>query len=1128
MNYYNENEKRDDGGPVIGNPGAAFKKSSAFGKTPAFSKAAGSIMERLKNLSKKDIAFVAVGMGVLVMAPVAEYMMSKPTGADQLTPGFGQRGDGSGGGGSVYEPGINALSQGSPDGSGEVITPLSSRDPASLIIGSQSSQPPAPQVSFPPKTDYRDSMKDSARAAFGEATKAAGIPTVIPRMQSSLRGMGSFFSGGENSRTTGNLSGGKIIDDARNASGKAASRSMVGPVGAYGYKGVASSVPNSSSKGAFEKLRGQADKAAGNFNGDSSIRSLDKAAADSVDIGRGSGGMGGGAEGEKYRSPSGSSVRDSKNSSGESLEQSLAKKRAEKALEWEFYKKYEIPKKIIEAVLGGFTSALTDFVKDVTTSAFGMQPPPAAKCWVPLVCSNTSECNTIAVKQFQSETWWNNHTYTEICRLGGGPTVVKTIVGKESAVSQQTWCPCNGVTPGPTPAPGAGPSGPGGDNSGPSGPGGGNTNPSGPGGGNNGPSGPGAPAAGPSVKKTFSGYDEALKMMLTDIQAGVKATEPKVLLENSKKVAGGFTNLKLNLIANEVASAKQAELADYRNRIDDAQVKVFNVQRDYNEFKSKYDKVVEAANNGTLKFRSTDIGGYSGSAVITPEIKQFINDKHKTLISADKLVTEANKDMKLNGRAFEAYTSQAGYTAGRAGNLSKDYTDSVLKSANALQDELGNIKDPSAERNTIIKAFKTLSGIDHPTIQPVVAPPAAGAPVVVAMNTSGPVVYRDAAAAQEEALIYSAYLWRGLPADAPLKDGELNDSQAIKDEQAAWELASPVKKMTAEEIVSNDNLRDGSMLAPFLRSSMEIPGDVKISASYPSAALNRLETLTSLVKTVRDYLISLKIDIDNPTGGAQPQQPQPPASTPQPGPAAGDQALAARKTAILANARLTNSEYDAATAVNKRLGNGTNAQYAKADYKNMTASKTEINRLVGVLSAADVKPTKEKLDELELHLGNFNKSYRDFQTHAKAAGGSVAAMPQPQPQIIINNNVQGGHGGGGGSAVVNNNTVVNPPQQAQPAAPPKPVSAPKEFSLKMNGGTFMKLTTANNSGESAVYSGSYREGMKALYKYEVVCVRSGKVFVIKQMQATMALFTTQWTWGGPKPVPVASPPPECR
>src|SRR3990167_9217018 len=100
------------------------------------------------------------------------------------------------------DPGINGLSPGSPDGSGEVITPLSSRDPMSLILGAQPAAAVMPPPSAPPTTSYRDAMKESGRAAFTEASKSAGAPTVIPRIQSALRGIASFGGDSGGSRTS--------------------------------------------------------------------------------------------------------------------------------------------------------------------------------------------------------------------------------------------------------------------------------------------------------------------------------------------------------------------------------------------------------------------------------------------------------------------------------------------------------------------------------------------------------------------------------------------------------------------------------------------------------------------------------------------------------------------------------------------------------------------------------------------------------------------------------------------------------------------------------------------------------------------------------------------------------------
>ena len=90
MNFYNEDEDKD-GAPVLPKSASPFKKTSPFGKMPSFSRAQGSIIDRLKNLSRKDMAFVGIGLSVLVMAPVAEYMMSQPPEKTMLTSGFGTR-----------------------------------------------------------------------------------------------------------------------------------------------------------------------------------------------------------------------------------------------------------------------------------------------------------------------------------------------------------------------------------------------------------------------------------------------------------------------------------------------------------------------------------------------------------------------------------------------------------------------------------------------------------------------------------------------------------------------------------------------------------------------------------------------------------------------------------------------------------------------------------------------------------------------------------------------------------------------------------------------------------------------------------------------------------------------------
>lgn len=571
MNFYNdeENEKKA-GAPVLPRAASPFKKTSAFGKTPLFSRAAGGIMDRLKNLSRRDMALVGLGLSVLVMVPVAEYMMSQPSTDNVLEGGWGGKEKL---GSMPYEPGINGLSQGSSDGSGEVITPLSSRDPMSLILGSQSAQPAvAAPVYTPPASSMRDAMRDAGREAFSAATKSAGAPTVIPKMAAGLRGMSSFFGGGESSRTQGSLGGGKIIDDARSASSKAAKRSMVGPVAIAGYKGVAST-PNSASKGAFEKLRAAADKSAGNFSGGSAMNSLDKAAADALEIGKGGGGMGAGGDSDKTGKTSGNSVKGYEHSrSGETLAEMAAKQRMQKALDWEFYKKYEIPKQIMNAIVGAVSGVIGEFIKSNLTTALGMDPPPPAKCWNPAVCPDGNSCGAQAVTYLGANWWTLGKKMTDLCSIGGSPVAFKTVVGKESASTSSEVCLCGkGSAPSSGGAPAAGAAG-------------------GAGGAGGGPgdsvvSTPAQHSA--AAVESLKDYDGILRDIVTMV-AEVEAS-PRKATDNLKGVVGGFQNLTpkaretLNKLGN-LNSAAETELDTFNTSLASSQGKMAGVKPQYDTF----------------------------------------------------------------------------------------------------------------------------------------------------------------------------------------------------------------------------------------------------------------------------------------------------------------------------------------------------------------------------------------------------------------------------------------------------------------------------------------------------------------------------------------------------------------
>jgi len=368
MNFKkDENEK-----PTLA-AGSFAKKTSGF-SVNNLGKTSASFMEKIKNLSRKDMAIVGMGLSILVMAPIAEFMMTKPSSDNLLTPGFGERKGSDSGMPNLYDSGVNALSAGSPDGSGEVIVPLTARDPSSLIVGSQSAPPP---VTVAPPSTFRDSMRDVAPKAFSEAVKSSPAPfTPSSRLASSLRGMGSFFSGGESSRTSGNLGGGKILADAQGVSKKSEKRSMAGPVAIPGYKGVASNTPNSASKGALEKLRGQADKAAGFFSGDNAVKALQDAAAASVK-GEGSGALGGVSDSEKIKPASGSNTRNSGSySPGDPCRGSLATQLAcEDAKSWAQFKR-QLKQDLFKGLVESVTKPISQKISDSISGLLNPYTPP--------------------------------------------------------------------------------------------------------------------------------------------------------------------------------------------------------------------------------------------------------------------------------------------------------------------------------------------------------------------------------------------------------------------------------------------------------------------------------------------------------------------------------------------------------------------------------------------------------------------------------------------------------------------------------------------------------------------------------------------------------------------------------
>ncbi|MGD9642275.1 MAG: hypothetical protein AB7V08_05985 [Elusimicrobiales bacterium] len=786
MNFYNEDEKKADI-PVI--PGAAspFRKTSAFGKAPMFSRAAGGFVDRLKNLSRRDMAFVAIGLSVLVMAPVAEYMISQPS-QDNVLKGndFAQRHGDAG----PFEPGINGLSQGSADGSGEVITPLTSRDPASLILGSQSSQPVLPPaVTAPPSSSWRDAVTDSGRAAFSAASKSVGAPTVIPRMASSLRGFTSFGGDGS-SRTSGSLSGGKIIDDAKSASSKAAKRSMIGPVAMAGYKGVATGNPNSASKGAFEKLRGAADKSASNFSGGSAMSSLDKAAADAVQIGAGTGGAGGLGEGDKTKGANNYDNKYKHERSGESLAEMAAKERQKKALEWEFFKKYEIKKTIVKAVVDAFATTLGKFLTGQMESAMGMASsgPPEYVC---------------LTKQDPDK---------DCFPAGGGHNVIATGVPTRDTKTVEGWmggnspCPCKGMrksdydkltggAPGAPGTPGANPGG---------------TTVVGPGA--NGVDNP------QLVHVQTEDFDGALRDIMMKVKEAVgKKDDQAKLWEYNKAISADVVALmsgrdpKKQLPGVLSAIDRSADMVAssatiYSSNVSDANVKLAEAKQQTDEFVTEVKAIL--AGGAAMEAYTSKVLGQGKKAVMGKLDSSVETTMRQRLAQAEDWQTrqlESQKDITFHTKALGFFRQQV--PAVKNGVVAK------------LRATGQQINTKAAEVTREMEAFPDETAAELPANKAAI----------------------DAAFAKlwngtDESAVGAIIKLRG--ATANVTSYELDDAAEVKKEDDTWKTISPVLALESlgaakDTYAAPQGELSETMIASIKRGRFELPMDIGTLAADP-------------------------------------------------------------------------------------------------------------------------------------------------------------------------------------------------------------------------------------------------------------------------------------------------------
>ncbi|MEK7389698.1 MAG: hypothetical protein AAB036_08365 [Elusimicrobiota bacterium] len=170
-----------------------------------------TLIDRLKQFKKKDLAFILAGLGTLFMAPLAEHFMMSPESADgQLQQGWGRAPGGNffGGGGTPYESNNGIASGGAVGSSGDIITPLNVRDPSALVMGpGAAQQPPAGSIAPPTppsgrsEADLKDALAGSASRGASSALGRSPMPIPkVPLGGSGLRGLG--VAGGSSSASS--------------------------------------------------------------------------------------------------------------------------------------------------------------------------------------------------------------------------------------------------------------------------------------------------------------------------------------------------------------------------------------------------------------------------------------------------------------------------------------------------------------------------------------------------------------------------------------------------------------------------------------------------------------------------------------------------------------------------------------------------------------------------------------------------------------------------------------------------------------------------------------------------------------------------------------------------------------
>ncbi|NLO92183.1 MAG: hypothetical protein GX410_09380 [Elusimicrobia bacterium] len=227
------------------------------------------LLGKFKSLAKMDMGMMASAGALVVSLPLAEHFMTKPADQSLMKPGFSTR---ESGGVDLFEPGTGGYAPGAPGM--EEVTPLSARDPASLI---DNGEVPAkkPSVVASAAQKVKDAFRETVRAPFkraAEKAKASMPTTVPPKVQFALKG---FDTGGGGSKAGAGLAGRDIAAAADAASRGGATSSMAGVYASGDIRGYGGS--GRSVGGRAERLKTIGDSAFARLTSGSATTALSQA-----------------------------------------------------------------------------------------------------------------------------------------------------------------------------------------------------------------------------------------------------------------------------------------------------------------------------------------------------------------------------------------------------------------------------------------------------------------------------------------------------------------------------------------------------------------------------------------------------------------------------------------------------------------------------------------------------------------------------------------------------------------------------------------------------------------------------------------------------------------------------------